>query len=333
MDVEELIEKIRTGSRAPLYLLHGEEPFFIDQISNYIQDHLLNETEQVFNQRIFYGKDSDYKMILDEARQYPMMSTHRLVVLREAQEMRSFLELEAYFENPVGSTILVLCYKYKKLDQRTKAAKFLKQNGVIFESKKLYDNQLSPWILQEAGKKGIKLKPEAAHLLAEYLGADLGGIAQNLDKIKLSVEPEQTVSAQDLEPIIGIHKEFNVFEMQKALGQRDKHKIFQIVDYFDSNPKSNPLVMTLASLFNFFSKLYVAKAGDHRNDKDLLSALQLKSSFFLKEYKEALKHYSLRQLENVLFLLREYDLKSKGINSKGGEDGQMLKELISRVLM
>lgn len=174
MDVEELIEKIRTGSRAPLYLLHGEEPFFIDQISNYIQDHLLNETEQVFNQRIFYGKDSDYKMILDEARQYPMMSTHRLVVLREAQEMRSFLELEAYFENPVASTILVLCYKYKKLDQRTKAAKFLKQNGVIFESKKLYDNQLSPWILQEAGKKGIKLKPEAAHLLAEYLGADLG---------------------------------------------------------------------------------------------------------------------------------------------------------------
>ncbi|MBL0112111.1 MAG: hypothetical protein IPP42_15260 [Saprospiraceae bacterium] len=153
MDVEELIEKIRTGSRAPLYLLHGEEPFFIDQISNYIQDHLLNETEQVFNQRIFYGKDSDYKMILDEARQYPMMSTHRLVVLREAQEMRSFLELEAYFENPVGSTILVLCYKYKKLDQGTKAAKFLKQNGVIFDSKKLYDNQLSHGSCRKQAKR------------------------------------------------------------------------------------------------------------------------------------------------------------------------------------
>ncbi|MEP7323433.1 MAG: DNA polymerase III subunit delta [Saprospiraceae bacterium] len=333
MEAEELIHLLQTGQRKPLYLLHGEEPYFIDQISGFIQDQVLTETEQVFNQRIFYGRDTDYKTVIDEASQYPMMSDWRLVIVREAQDMKTFSELESYFEKPVPSTMLVLCYKYKKVDQRTKAAKALKQNGIIFESKKLYDNQLPGWILNESKQHGVRLLPDAAHLLAEYLGNDLGAIAQNLDKIKLSALPDQPVTAQDLEPIVGIHKEYNVFELHKALGMKDKKKIYQIIDYFEANPKSNPMVMTVASLFGYFSKLYVAKSGGHTNDKDLMAALQLKSSFFLKEYKDALRQYTLNQLENILFLLREYDLKSKGVNSKVSDEGQLCKEMVSRMIM
>ena len=333
MEAEEIIHSLQSGKRKPLYLLHGEEPYFIDQLSSFIQENVLSESEQVFNQRIFYGKDTDYKTVIDEASQYPMMSEWRLVIVREAQEMKSFAELESYFEKPVPSTMLVLCYKYKKVDQRTKAAKAIKQHGVVFESKKLYDNQLPGWILQEAKRHGVRLQPEAAHLLTEYLGNDLGGIAQNLDKIKLASLPDQTVTAQDLEPIIGIHKEYNIFELHKALGTRDKKKVYQIVDYFESNPKSNPIVMTIASLYGYFSKLYVAKAGAHTNDKDLMAALQLKSIFFLNEYKDALRQYSLSQLENILFLLREYDLKSKGVNSKVSSEGQLCKEMISRMII
>lgn len=333
MESEELIHSLQSGQRKPLYLLHGEEPYFIDQISSFIQEHVLSESEQVFNQRIFYGKDTDFKMVIDECSQYPMMSDLRLVVVREAQEMKSLMELEAYFEKPVPSTMLVLCYKYKKLDQRTKAAKAIKQNGVIFESKKLYDNQLPGWILNESKRHGVKLQPEAAHLLSEYLGNDLGAIVQNLDKIKLTALPDFPVTAQDLEAVVGIHKEYNVFELHKALGLRDKKKIYQIVDYFESNPKDNPMVMTIASLYGYFSKLYVAKAGAHTNDKDLMNALQLKSSFFLKEYKDALRQYTVSQLENILFLLREYDLKSKGVNSRVSNEGQLYKEMISRMLM
>ncbi len=333
MEAEDIIQSIQKRQVSPLYLLHGEEPYFVDQVSNYIQEHLLTETEQVFNQRIFYGKETDYKTVVDEARQYPMMSNQRLVIVREAQDMRSFMELESYFENPVPSTILVLCYKYKKLDQRTKAAKAIKQNGVVFESKKLYENQLPAWIVKEAQRHELKLQPEAAHLIAEYLGSDLGGIVQNLEKIKLATLPGQPVTSQDLEPIVGIHKEFNVFELQKALGIRDYKKIYQITSYFESNPKGNPMVMIMASLYNFFMKLYVAKSGDHKNDKDLMAALQLKSSFFLKEYKDALRQYSMVQLEAILILLREYDLRSKGVNDKGTSEGQLMKEMISRMIM
>ncbi len=333
MESDEIIQAIKKGQVSPIYLLHGEEPYFIDQISGYIQDHLLSETEQVFNQRIFYGKETDFKTLVDEASQYPMMSDRRVVVLREAQDMRSFIDLESYFEHPVPSTVLVLCYKYKKLDQRTRAAKAIKQNGVVFESKKLYDNQLPAWIIKAAQQHDLKLLTETAHLMAEYLGSDLGSIIQNLEKIKLATIPGQAVTAQELEPIIGIHKEYNVFELQKALGIRDYKKIFQIVNYFESNPKSNPMVLIMASLYSFFVKLYVAKTGDHKNDKDLLNALQLKSSFFLKEYKDALSQYTISQLENILILLREYDLKSKGVNDKGTPEGQLMKEMVSRMIM
>lgn len=332
MEVDELIKTIKSGQRAPVYLLHGEEPFFIDQVANFMQDEVLSESEQVFNQRVFYGKDTDYRSVVDEACQYPLMSSHRMIIVREAQDMRSILELESYIERPVPTSMLVLCYKYKKFDQRTKMAKSIKQYGVVFESKKLYDNQVPAWIMQEAAKKGLKLQPEAGFLIGEYLGTDLGAIHQDLEKIKISALADEVITAKDLETIIGIHKDYNVFELQKALGQRDMAKTFQIIQYFRDNPKANPMPMTMASLFGFFSKLYVAKAGEAKNDQALMAALQLKSSFFLKEYKEALKHFNLTQLEQALFLLREYDLKSKGVNNTGGQDAGLLQEMVSRMM-
>jgi len=333
MNADEFIDSIKKGEPYPVYLLHGEEPYFIDQISDFFQDQLLNETEQVFNRRVFYGKETDFKTVLDEARQYPMMSSRRLVLVREAQEMKGMDEMVGYFENPVASTILVLCYKYKKFDQRTRAAKAIKQHGMVFESKPLYDNQVPDWILKEAFRRGIKIAPDACQLMAEYLGTDLGSIVQAIDKIVISATPGEVVTARDLDDFIGIHKDFNVFELQKAIGQRDTVKAFRIIHYFEANPKASPMVMILANLYAYLAKLFAARAANARNDQDLMAALQLKSPFFLKEYKEALKHFSLPQLEEALLLLREYDLKYKGVNSKGVEEGALLKELVSRILL
>ncbi len=333
MNADEFIESIKKGERYPIYLLQGEEPYFIDQISTFIQENMLSESEQVFNMRVLYGKETDIRTVLDEARQYPMMSSHRLILIREAQDMKGINDLEAYFENPVPTTILVLCHKYKKLDQRTKAAKAIKQNGVVFESKPLYDNQVPDWILKEAFRKGIKIAPDACHLMAEYLGTDLGSIIQAIEKIKISARLDEVVTAKDLDELIDIHKDFNVFELQKAIGQRDMVKVFRIIHYFEANPKASPVVVVLANLYAYISKLFAARASNAKNDQDLMTALQLKSPFFLREYKEALKHFSLPQLESALLLLREYDLKYKGVNSKGMEEGAFLKELVSRILM
>ncbi|MDZ4707352.1 MAG: DNA polymerase III subunit delta [Saprospiraceae bacterium] len=333
MEADDIILSLKAGHRAPVYLFHGEEPYFIDQLAGYMQEHVLTETEQVFNLRIFYGKDTDFRTVVDEACQYPLMAGHRMILIREAQDMKTIFELETYLDKPVPSSILVICYKYKKLDQRTKMAKSIKQHGVVFESKKLYDNQLPGWIQSESVKKGLKLQPEAAHLIAEYLGSDLGAIQQDLEKIRISTPANAVITAKDLESIIGIHKDFNVFELQKSIGQRDLRKTFQIIQYFKDNPKANPLPVTMASLYNFLSKLYVAKSSEPKNDQALLAALQLKSSFFLKEYKEALKHYSLGQVEQALLLLREYDLKSKGVNYNGGLESGLLKEMVSRLMM
>ncbi len=332
-EAEQIIQSIKEKKLAPVYLLQGEEPYFIDMIAEYMHDHVLSESEQVFNQRIFYGKDTSHRDVIDEASQYPMMSDKRLVILREAQDMRSFTELEPYFEKPVSSTILVICHKYKKVDGRTRIANLIKKTGVIFESKKLYDNQLPDWINKEAKRKQINIKPEACQLLADYIGSDLGAIVKNLDKIKISLPEGEPVTAHDLESIVGIHKDFNVFELQKALGNRERYKIFQIVQYFASNPKSNPMPMTMASLFGYFNKLYIAKSGEYKSDTDLMHALGLKSPYFLKEYKDALRVYSQGQLERAMLLLREYDLKSKGVNSRVTGEGELLKEMILKILM
>lgn len=330
---DQIIQSLKAGQRAPVYLFHGEEPYFIDLLAGYMQEHVLSESEQVFNLRIFYGKDTDFRTVADEACQYPLMASHRLIVIREAQDMKTIMELESYLENPVPTSILVICYKYKKLDQRIKMAKYIKQHGVIFESKKLYDNQVPAWIQQESVKQGLKLQPEAVHLIAEYLGSDLGAIQQDLEKIRIATKGDEQITARELESIIGIHKDFNVFELRKSLGMRDMPKTFQIIQYFKDNPKANPMPLIMASLYSYISKLYVAKSSEPKNDQALMAALQLKFSIQLKEYKDGLKHYSLGQLEQALFLLREYDLKSKGVNFTGGLDAGLLREMVSRMML
>jgi DNA polymerase-3 subunit delta len=332
-EAEQIIQSIKDRKIAPVYLLQGEEPYFIDLIAEYMHDHVLSESEQVFNQRVFYGKDTSFRDVLDEASQYPMMSEKRMVILREAQDMKSFSELESYFEKPIASTVLVICHKYKKVDGRTRIANLIKKSGIIFDSKKLYESQLPEWINKEAKRKQINLKPEACQLLADYIGSDLGAIVKNLDKIKVSLPEGEPVIAHDLEAIVGIHKDFNVFELQKAIGSRERNKIFQIVEYFAANPKSNPMPMTMASLFGYFNKLYIAKSGEYKSDADLMHAIGLKNAYFLKEYKDALRLYTHVQLEKAMLLLREYDLKSKGVNSRVTEEGELLKEMMAKILM
>jgi DNA polymerase III subunit delta len=334
MEADEIIAEIKAGRSVPIYLLHGEEPYFIDSISDFIQHHLLDAGQQVFNQRIFYGKDTDAKMVLDEASQYPLMSDKRLVLVKEGQDMKTLNQLESYLENPVPSTVLVLCYKYKKFDQRTKLAKLVKQNGISFESKRIYENQIPGWIQKEAAKKGLPLKPEAAELMAAYLGADLGSIQNNLDKIKISFPGHRSIGAEELQDIIGISKDFNVYELSNAIGLRDKTKVFQIIRYFAANPKANPIPVVLTNLYKFFSQLYIIKANNYKSEADLKRIFQppTGSLFLFKANLEALKIYDLSQLEKALLYLREYDLKSKGVNTRRPVEEALLKELAIKIL-
>ncbi len=332
MDYKTILNQLKKKAYQPIYFLYGQEAYFIDLISDYIENNVLEEAEKAFNLTIVYGKDVDARTLIDTASRYPMMAPYQVVILKEAQDMKSLKDLQPYVEKPVKTTILVICHKHKRFDGRTKFAKSLKANAVFFESKKLYENKIGAWVEQYLSTKNLSIKPEAKELIAEYLGTDLSKIANELDKLAINL-PEQTlINAQHVQDNIGISKDYNVFELQKALAKKDVVKANQIVHYFGNNPKSNPLVVVIASLYNYFSKIYMLKFLKNASDKEILSTLKLSSPFFLKEYRMASGNYNLKQVEAIIHLLKETDLKSKGLNSNNTPDDQLLKELVYRIL-
>ena len=334
MEFDAILRELKDGKYRPLYFLHGQEPFFIDIISDHLEKKVLSEAEQSFNLTVLYGKDVDHKTVVDAARRYPMMAPRQVVVLKEAQEMRTLKELQSYAEKPSETTILVIAHKYKKYNLNSGFGKALKKNALIFESKPLYDNQVPGWINTFLKQKGYQASPAATELIAEYLGTDLSKVANELEKLILNLPKGSEIDARQIEENIGISKDYNVFELQKALGLRDVLKANRIVHYFAANPKKNPLPMVIGSLYNYFSKVYLMHFLRNLPEQELLEGLQLRSRFFLKEYKAAARNYRLPDAERVIALLREYDLKSKGVdyNSTGKPEGELLKEMVWRIL-
>jgi DNA polymerase-3 subunit delta len=339
MTAPDLIKDLKNRKYKPLYLLHGEEPYFIDEVSNYAEHKLLSEAEKGFNQTVFYGKDTDIMAVLNAAKRYPMMAEYQVVLVKEAQDMKwgrddddkkSINPLLGYLENPLPSTILIFCYKYGKFDKRKKTYKAIEKNGVIFESAPLYDSKIPAWIEAYITGKGYQINQQASAMLAEYLGNDLSKIANELEKLMLNVTAGQAITLQHIQDNIGISKEYNVFELQSALSRKDPFKVNQIINYFEANPKSNPIVLVLGNLNNFFSKVLTYHYVKDRSPQNLARELGV-SPYFIKDYELAARSYNYGKTMEVISLLREYDLKSKGVESNTG-NGELMKELMFKIL-
>lgn len=340
MTFDDILRDARAGKFAPVYLLHGEEPFFIDKIEAAIEANALPEAEKSFNQTVLYGRDVDPLALLDYLRRYPMMSERQLVILREAQEMKGLSDLLGYLENPMPTTVFVACYKHKKYDLNTKFGKALKAHAVVFESKRLYDNQLPDWIAGYCKSQKLAIEPAAAGLLAEYLGADLAKVANELDKLALNLPSGAAVTVAHVQEYVGISKDYNVFELQKALATRDLAKVARIEQYFAANARRNPFIVTLSSLYNFFSKVYALHFVRNASEAEQVKTLDLRSEWFLKDYKAAAGHYSLEKTGAIIGFLREYDLRAKGVNpdapdpdrSDNTDETALMRELFWKIL-
>jgi len=328
---DQILNDLKAGKFKNVYLLHGDEPYFIDTLVSWMEHHLLSEDAQAFNQTVVYGKDVDHRAIIDEARQFPLMSDKRVIIVREAQEMKTLKDLADYAKKPVPHTILVLVHKHKSFDKRLALAKAL-ADQVVFESKKLYDNQLPAWILAYAKSIQLGIDDKMAQILADYLGNDLSKIANELDKLALSQGRGVKISLEVIQDQIGISKEFNVFELQKALGEKNKAKAFLIAKYFADNPKENPIQVTVLNLFNYFQKAMVAAQYQAEGDLVLQKKLGLTTSFFVKDYRVVARNFPLKKIREILVNIRMADVESKGVNNRSKNDGQLLTELVYGIL-
>ena len=331
MKFNEILANLSKKVYQPVYFLMGDETYFIDEICDYMVNHVLDESEKEFNQTILYGKDTDVATIISESKRFPLIGTHRVVIVKEAQHIRKIEGLEVYLEQPQPSTILVICYKYKTLDKRKKFTKELAKKNVLFESKKLYDNQIPDWIQNHLSKHKYSIHPKAAFLLSEYLGADLGKITNELDKLMLVNKKGQEITSDIIERNIGISKDFNNFELNNALGKRDILKSNLIIKHFAANPKDNPLVVTIGVLFGFFQKILLYHTLKDKSKKNVASTLKV-NPFFVRDYELAARNYPKGKLVKIISYLREYDLKSKGVNNNSVSEGELLKELIYKIL-
>lgn len=331
MTFEEIIGNLQKKIYHPVYFLMGEETYFIDKISDYIADNVLTEAEKGFNQTVLYGKDLEPSTIIGNARRFPMMANHQVIIVREAQNIKKIEDLEPYVKNPLNSTILVINYKYKTLDKRKTFPKLIDQKGVLFESKKIYDNQLPAWITTYLKNQHYTISPQAAAMIAEYLGTDLGKVVNELDKLIISLPAGTQITPDHIEKNIGISKEFNVFELQNALGDRDLLRANRIINYFGANPSSNPVTVVVSALFSYFSKLLNYHFLEDKSQNNVASVLQV-HPFFVKNYVAAAKNYNIKKLVEIVSILREYDMKSKGWGNISASQADLQKEMIYRIL-
>ena len=332
MNYEQLIGDLKNKAYKPIYFLYGDEPYYIDRVTDYITGNVLTEAEKSFNQTIVYGKDSDAGQVTNLAKRYPMMSTHQVVVVKEAQELKDFDLLIHYAEHPQPTTLLVINYKYKNPDKRKKVFKALEKNGVAFQSKKLYDNQIPGWISEYASNRQFSIEPKAAALLAEFLGSDLSKIANELEKLFVATgKKEGTITPLDVEVNIGISKDYNQFELQHALGKKDVVKANRIINYFAGDPKNHHITMTIASLYYYFSKLLMIHYLKDRSRQNIASTLKI-NPYFVQEYESASRRYTASRLVEIISLLREYDMRSKGYNGDTTPSGELQREMIYKIL-
>ncbi len=339
MTFDQIISDLKKKIYRPVYFLQGEEPYYIDQLITFIEKSILSDGEKEFNQTVVYGKEIDILTLISYARRYPMMSSHQVIIVKEAQDMKSIFPkskedkdpFAEYLLKPTTSTILVFGYKYNKLDKRTKISKLIEKHAVLFDSAKLYDDKLPGWIGQYAKEKNIKISVKGVQLLAEYLGNDLTKIANEIDKLTLNLKPGEEITPGMVEEHIGVSKEFNVFELQKAIGSRNAYKAFQIVEYFSSNPKNNPMVLTIAQLYTYFLKVLTFHKLEDKSKNNAASELGI-NPYFLTDYITAAREFPASHCMRNIGYIRDYDLRSKGVNSTSQEDGVLLKELVYKIL-
>tara|TARA_R110000850_G_C9996309_1_gene468337 strand:- start:67456 stop:68454 length:999 start_codon:yes stop_codon:yes gene_type:complete len=328
-EVKRIANDIKKGNLKPIYLLTGEEPYYIDFLADYIEKNVLTEDEKSFNQMILYGQDVTVEDIVSHAKRYPMMASYQVIIVKEAQELNRTIEnLASYCQQPQPTTILVLCYKYKKIDKRKKLYKTIKEKGVILDEKKLYENKVGDWITKMLASKGYQISPKASLMLVEFLGNDLSKIAKELEKLTQILKPEQQITPELIEENIGISKDFNNFELQKALGSKDIKKAFRIINYFSENPKDNPIQMTVALLYSFFTK--VLKYHALSNKGSAASALGI-SPYFVSDYQQAARNYPMKKVSAIVAAIRQTDMKSKGVGASNVSHGDLLKELLVEV--
>lgn len=331
MTYEKIISDWEKKIYKPVYWLEGEEEYFIDKVMNYAEHHILAESEAGFNLSVFYGKDAEWPQVINACRRYPMFADRQVVLLKEAQQMREIEKLESYVNNPLSSTVLVVSYKEKKVDGRTKFAKLLKEKGVLLSTRKMYDNQLPQWTQDMISSKGYEITRKALMLLVDHIGNDLTRLENEVDKLLINLGKRKNITEDDIEEYIGISKEFNVFEFQNAVAQKDLARCMQIVQYFQANPKAAPIQLVLPSLYSFFSKLFMIHGLGTKDEKTIAANTGI-NPFFVKDYLQAMKKYSYPDTEKTILLLHQYNLRSVGVHDTGTDDSSLLKEMIYKII-
>jgi DNA polymerase-3 subunit delta len=333
MEFDNILNDLKNKIYKPLYLFYGEEAYFIDELTDYISHNVLADQEKAFNQTIIYGKDANVVDVVEMARRYPMMSNLQVIIVKEAQEMKKFKEFEPYVANPMPSTLLVFNFKYtRSIDKRLKVNSLIAKNGVLFESKKLYENQIYTWISRKLDEEKQSIHPEAVKLLFESVGADLSLLNNELTKLKIKLNGEsRQISKEDVADIIGVNRNFNIFELQKAIGAKDISKIYKIFDYFSKDSKTNPLLVSIARLFDYFSKLILLHTLTDKSKNNIASELGV-NPYFVDEYLIAIRNYPLPKLISIVSYLREYDLKLKGVGAVTFSEKDLSYELIFKIL-
>lgn len=337
---DEILQQLQQRQFQPVYFLQGEEPYYIDLIADRLEQTVLQEHEKGFNQVVLYGKDADVATILGQAKRFPMMAERSVVIVKEAQTVadleseKAWPFLEAYLKNPLASTVLVLCYKHKTIDARKKLGKLLADKttrAAVLTSNKLYDNQVPAWLSNYARSKQRTITPQATAMLSEYIGAELGRLTNEVDKMLLNLPPGQPIDEDLVQRMVGISKEYNIFELQSALIRRDVLKANRILLYFEANPKANPLIPNLTLLFNYFSRLLALHQLPNPTEADW-NKLGLRSSFARRDYQTGLKVFSFERTRDIVHLVRRADAQSKGIDSGSMTDGEILRELVWLIL-
>lgn len=329
----EAIKQLKTKEYAPIYFFHGEESYFIDTLTKEIEQNALPEGQQAFNQTIVYGKDigSEPGKIIDLALRLPMMAERQVIIIKEAQNIRNWDSLLPYLKNPTPTTLLCFAHKNKKLDGRSSFAKELKKTAIVVESPLYRDYQIPAWVMDYVKAKGFTITQKATQLLVEFLGTDLGKIANELEKLFLVVD-SKNITPEEIEENIGISKDFNVFELQNALMTKNKVKVFQILDYFKHNPKAGNIVFVNTMIFSLFAKLYTLSALGNASDSELAKQAKI-PPFFLKDYKTALRHYSPSAIQRNIKFIAEYDLKSKGLGNVNTPHNELMREMAYKLML
>jgi DNA polymerase-3 subunit delta len=331
MDHSIVLNKIAQGNFEKVYLLQGEEALYIDLICDAIIEAALQEHERDFNQTIVYGRDADPGSLMAELRSYPLMAERRLVVLKEAQDMKSIVDLEPYFDNPTDTTIFVICHKYGTVDSRKTVFKKVAKVALVFKSEKVQEYKLADWIMRQVKADGYGITEKAGILLADSLGNDLSRIVNELRKLYILVEKGTTLNDIHIEENIGISKDYNFFELSNAIASRNVVKAFEIVDYFVHNPKAGPLIPIITNLFSLHKKVMMIHFLENKSRESVVSALKV-APFVANQYIQASRIYSPKKLAANIHLLHEYDLRSKGVNNSSFEDGELMKELVYQLM-